>query len=279
MDDTSHALGVTRRATLAALWCAALVLFYASTLRAEEPCDAQCLADRGVALYQIGDYEGAIEVFQQGYVLTQQAIFLFNISVCHHLLGQWDQALETSERLARSPGDLTSELQRDNQARGQALHVSIRARDLAAQLGQIAAAEERALSQARADELKARSSRPAPIARRVGWASLGAGVSAYGVSAWLVSRYAEPWRELEEAAERGDRERYDALRAEIAPQRRLAQGVFFGATAAGLLGAGLLWYARPRPLTSAVMRGAAARWTISALPSSRGVSLYGALRF
>lgn len=61
--------------------------------------------DRGIRLFQQGDYEGAIAAFSAAYVLSPKPMFLFNIAQAHRKAGHLDEALLNYQLFLRKAPD------------------------------------------------------------------------------------------------------------------------------------------------------------------------------
>ena len=73
----------------------------------EEPSGAEAdrlrdLYARGQAAFDAGSYETAIETFEEAYSISNDSTLLFNISLCHDRLGNYDKALEYLDRYAQA---------------------------------------------------------------------------------------------------------------------------------------------------------------------------------
>src|SRR5512138_1504443 len=77
----------------------AIVLCGSVALAASDPRhDADEHARRGVALYNLGKYEAAIEEFEQAYTLFQSDALLFNLAQAHRQLQHCERALSYYQR-------------------------------------------------------------------------------------------------------------------------------------------------------------------------------------
>ncbi|HEX3479754.1 MAG TPA: tetratricopeptide repeat protein [Kofleriaceae bacterium] len=70
-----------------------LLLGWAAVAAAEPRRDADEHARRGVALYNLGKYEAAIDEFEQAYTLFQSDALLFNLAQAHRQLQHCERAL------------------------------------------------------------------------------------------------------------------------------------------------------------------------------------------
>ena len=70
-----------------------ILLGWAAVAAAEPRRDADEHARRGVALYNLGKYEAAIEEFEQAYTLFQSDALLFNLAQAHRQLQHCERAL------------------------------------------------------------------------------------------------------------------------------------------------------------------------------------------
>jgi tetratricopeptide (TPR) repeat protein len=57
--------------------------------------------DRGTRLYDMADFAGAIDEFQQAYEISAQPVLLFNIAQCHRQLGEVREAAHVYEMYLR----------------------------------------------------------------------------------------------------------------------------------------------------------------------------------
>lgn len=88
-----------RSATEAAFRVVALVLSVSLALgpavaRANSAADAKAKAlyKDGMKAYDVGDFEGALNLYSEAYKLTQLPGFLFNIAQCHRQLANYERA-------------------------------------------------------------------------------------------------------------------------------------------------------------------------------------------
>jgi PEGA domain len=81
--------------------------------------------DQGIALYNVGDFEGALAEFQRAARLTGHPLVLYNLALVQSRLGLSAEAVATLERLKELDA---SELGRDRMARVRDLYVSESAR-------------------------------------------------------------------------------------------------------------------------------------------------------
>lgn len=83
---------------------AAVVVIVILAARAAASPVADAHARRGVALYNLGKYEQAIEEFERAYTLVQTDALLFNLAQAHRQLDHCEQALQYYKRfMAGSP--------------------------------------------------------------------------------------------------------------------------------------------------------------------------------
>lgn len=87
---------------------AMLMLCWVAAASAEPRRDADEHARRGIALYNLGKYEEAIDEFEQAYTLFQSDALLFNLAQAHRQLQHCDRALSYYERFLE--GDPTPAL-------------------------------------------------------------------------------------------------------------------------------------------------------------------------
>src|SRR5690349_9936330 len=82
-----------------------LVALLASVAGADEPDRvrrAQSLFQAGLAHYESGEYEAALEYFEQGYATSPQPLFLYNLALVATKLKQPDKALDYYQRYLQS---------------------------------------------------------------------------------------------------------------------------------------------------------------------------------
>ncbi len=84
----------------------AVVAILAGSLSADEDPTARArqLFDSGRRHYDLAEYEAALDDFKEGYRLRDDPVFLYNIGLCHRLLGHKPEALRFFKNyLSRQP--------------------------------------------------------------------------------------------------------------------------------------------------------------------------------
>jgi tetratricopeptide (TPR) repeat protein len=107
---------MTRVSTSALAITIAVVVAVTSAARADTPtpaalapspaelaqADSRLAYDRGVRLYDLGDFGGAVVEFKRAYALAETPALLFNIAQCHWQLGAYRDALFLYESYLRA---------------------------------------------------------------------------------------------------------------------------------------------------------------------------------
>jgi tetratricopeptide (TPR) repeat protein len=84
----------------------ALAVAAASPLRAEDVTRARTLYEAGAVYYERGEFQKALDQFDEAYRLAAKPGLLYNIAQCHDRLGNLDQAIGHLRRfLAQAPAD------------------------------------------------------------------------------------------------------------------------------------------------------------------------------
>src|SRR5262245_55920872 len=74
-------------------WVAALgLLACASAIAGENRQEAIEHSSEGTKLYNIGEYQQALDHFKSGYLAKPSPMFLFNMAQCYRMLGQHEAA-------------------------------------------------------------------------------------------------------------------------------------------------------------------------------------------
>ena len=63
---------------------------------------AESTYEEGMKLYNLGEYEKALEKFKQGYMQKSAPAFLFNLGQCYRKLGREDEAIQKYQAYLRS---------------------------------------------------------------------------------------------------------------------------------------------------------------------------------
>lgn len=77
---------------------------------ADAKAEARQRFDRGLALYNAGDLNGAFAEFRAAYRLTGHPVVLYNLALVHAGLGQAAEAVEALEKLLSNAGNMRGEL-------------------------------------------------------------------------------------------------------------------------------------------------------------------------
>lgn len=188
---------------------------------ADPAADAQKHFDDGASFYMNGEYGKAIVEFMKGNDLVPNALFLYNIGVCHSRLGNTQEGIDNFIR-ARAMGGLDEKTAVQNEARIVALRSVLKSQSFEAT--NVAAVEE-----------------PPPAAQSsgglgtLGWVGIGTTVVGAGllVGAGVVELGLQStWDEYEEAAAEGDRDRYEQLLSDI--ESRQTTGLILLTAGAGV---------------------------------------------
>lgn len=86
--------------------CIVALLSFATAARAQDDVSlAETIFEAGRAYYEQGNYEKALEQFEEAYRLDPQPEILYNIGQCHERLGQFEGAIEAYQAyIDESPG-------------------------------------------------------------------------------------------------------------------------------------------------------------------------------
>ncbi|TXD38105.1 hypothetical protein FRC98_04195 [Lujinxingia vulgaris] len=203
-------------------------------------------------LFNEGRYRESVEEFDQALALLDDPIFWCNRAVPLVKLAEMEQAGESLRRCRDGFEPQSADYaQVDAQLSGLTL-VARRVEPAARSVAQLAGQRPLEVAPVMLDEVEEEGS-----GRRVaGWALAGAGVGLLA-SAWVIDlRSAPVVEELAEASAQGaSRQRYDALRSEVALRQRVFWSLAGAGAAATLVGGGLLTWdlleddARPATLS------------------------------
>ena len=208
---------------------------YAQT--GNDPVRAKEYYDRGAALYFEGQYGEAALEFMRAYDALPEPVFLYNLALSHWRLHNYDKAIEAAERALRDP-DLDPELHANVAARAVVFY----------RLRRIEASVWTSPSEA-VEEVVVDVEQPVAATRprfgTIGWVGTGLAVAGAGVLAGFAVTELQLQAKVEDykqAAEQGDVERYETLRAEIDSAQPVALGLLFGGIGLVAVGGGLiLW--------------------------------------
>lgn len=76
---------------------------------AQTPSEAEVRFQRGLELFNVRNYEGALAEFQRSYELSGMAGLLYNLARTYQALGRYPEAARSIERYLREASDLTPE--------------------------------------------------------------------------------------------------------------------------------------------------------------------------
>lgn len=98
---------------VSALLVAAAVLF-AGRIAMADVAKAKAHYERGMSLYQLGEYRRALEEFKEAHIEKTDPAFLYNIAQCYRQLGDVDEALTFYRRYLSlgPPGPLHDDVER-----------------------------------------------------------------------------------------------------------------------------------------------------------------------
>ncbi len=192
---------------------------------ADKEAEAQKHFDDGATFYMNGEYGKAIVEFMKGNDLVPNALFLYNIGVCHSRLGNTQEGIDNFVR-ARNMGGLDDKTATQNEARIVALRSVLKSQSFEAPEVEVAVEEPVEPT-------------PQPVSSgglgTLGWVGIGTTVVGAGllVAAGVVELGLQStWDDYEQAAREGDKERYDELLADI--ESRQSTGVILLAAGAGV---------------------------------------------
>ncbi|RAL20171.1 hypothetical protein DL240_18305 [Lujinxingia litoralis] len=186
-------------------------------------------------LFNQGRYREAVEEFDQALVLLDDPIFWCNRAVPLMKLDEMDAARES---LASCRDGLPAGSEDRAQVDAQLAALTVAVRQVRARARELASWEKMPLPVVapRVEEVEGMSGRSV-----AGWSVAGAGVALVG-AAWIIDlRSAGVVETFQQAsAQGGSRERYDALRSEVALRQRVVWSLAGVGAAAALVGTGLL---------------------------------------
>lgn len=229
-----HAVGLLLAVTL---------LVFPSVSFAQD--EAMAFFEDGAALYYEGKYAEALVEFKKAHAAAPNAMFQYNIAMCHVRLKRWSEALEAAEK-AKKMGGLGDKGTAQNDGRIAAVHRVVSTLNVA---DDVSAQQAREVAAATPDEVPAdpeiteTTTTPEKRFGGLGWVGVGAaGVGAGLLAGALVSDLTlQPkWDEYRAAAAAGDEEQYEALKSTIESRQGVGRVLLFSGIGLTAVGATLI---------------------------------------
>lgn len=147
------------------------------------------LTEQGIAQFQRGEFDAAIESFSAAHVLSPNPMFLFNIAQAHRKAGRPREALTHYQLFVRKAPD--SPLRPETEAYIALVQTQLQAKQQAAQAVQSSSGHEPHTNEA--SSIPAASASPRPLYKRAGFYAVLAGAAAaiglgVGVGVYLGTR-------------------------------------------------------------------------------------------
>ncbi|MFB6263480.1 MAG: tetratricopeptide repeat protein [Bradymonadaceae bacterium] len=197
---------------------------------------AQEAFDKGVALYEKGEYAPAIVEFKKGYQLVENPIFLYNAGMAQMQLDKFDRARETAAKVA----EMSS------------AKPSVRAKAAGLERGSSAVLAGRRVAGEAESDRRQRAESAADATREetggrfgtLGWIGASAGAVGVGglVGAAVVSAgLSDDWNELRRLRdEPRRREAFESKQSEIESKQTVGKVLLFSGASLAAAGAGLV---------------------------------------
>lgn len=239
--------------------------------------EAQALFEEGGALYFKQEYGGAIVKFKTAHIKSPNALFLYNISLCHLKLGQFGDALSAA-REAREMGGLDEQTSTKNDSRIVSLQRVLLAHRAAEAVGVQQASEDADTGDLVAGDPEATTTSGA-AAKGGGFGALGwVGVAStvLGVGLLTGSLVTElglqgKWEDFRQAGEDGDEVAYARLKGEIEDGQQIGAVLLYSGAAITAVGLTLI--------IIELASGDSASATLQIVPTSGGATVGYTQRF
>ena len=198
------------------------------------------LYQRGLAAYQIGDYEVAVNAFLASWSMYEDPRLLYNLSLAYWKLGKLDQAIATATRVVEA--DVEPGVHLRTHARRAAFRTILNAQSAASEVSRAHDGEVRDID-------VASSPRRGGPWRWVPWTTAAVTLGAVGGAAVVDRQIAATATKMKLAEAGNDRTRAVALHAEI-ERRQLVGRVLLATVAVGATATVVLFVIRPRSSSS-----------------------------
>lgn len=207
---------------------------------AEEVEKAQTHFAQGAEYFYKEDYAKAVVEFLNAYKYSPDSMILYNLSMAHAKLGNFDEAYKAAAR-AQEMGGMADSAALRNDARLDAWHLVIVGESRARQIAE-------APAQPTVVEVSEPDSAPFfqwPELSIIGWSGVGA--SALGIGLLSYATYANismrgDMDAYEAAAERGDSERYHQLNEDLSKRQTAGLVTLYSGLALTAAGVGLITF-------------------------------------
>ena len=194
------------------------------------------LYQRGLAAYQIGDYEVAVNAFLASWSMYEDPRLLYNLSLAYWKLGKLDQAIATATRVIDA--DVEQDVRVRSHARRAAFETIV--------LAQAAATEVRSVPDREVLEVEESSPTRAGAWTWLPWTTAAVTLGAIGGVAIVDRQIAATATEMEQAEADNEQTAAFARHAEI-ERRQLVGRVLLATVAVGATATVVLFLIRPRP--------------------------------